>query len=170
MGDAEKLREQRLVFYKNDMDRIDRFLAEFLKLANGKCALLIDKDGHLVTQQGDAGGFDTDTVSALVAGSFAATKQMAKILGEEEFSVMFHQGVRDNIQLTLVGDRTIMAVIFDDRTTVGMIRLYGTEIAKKLDALFKEISTRKASATPADAGMSAGYGAAAKDKLDNLFG
>lgn len=169
MGDAEKLREQRLVFYKDDMDRIDRVLAEFLKLSNSRCAFLIDKDGHLVTKQGKSDGYDTDTISALVAGSFAATKQMAKILGEEEFSVMFHQGVRDNIQLTLVGDRTILSVIFDDKTTVGMVRLYGNEVAKKLGEMFKEMAARKASA-PADAGMRADYGAAAKNKLDDLFG
>ena len=168
MSDAEKLREQRLVFYKADMDKIDKLLKDFLNLANATCSLLVDKDGHLVTQQGKT-TYDTDTVSALVAGSFAATKQMAKLLGEEEFSIMFHQGARDSIQLTLVGDRTILAVIFNEKTTMGMVRLYSTEVAKKLGQLFKDISGRQA-ASPAESAMGADYGKAAKSKLDDLFG
>ena len=54
-----------------------------------------------------------DTISALVAGSFAATKEMARLLGEDEFTAMFHQGERDNIQLSLVGDRTLLTILFD---------------------------------------------------------
>ena len=107
-----------------------------------------------------------DTISALVAGSFAATKQMAKLLGEEEFSIMFHQGKKDNIQLSLVGERTILAVIFDDSTTLGMVRLYASQIASKLAELFGEISDRKSEGEK----ISQDFGQAAKGKLDDIFG
>ena len=96
----EKLRQDRLTFYKDDIDRIEKLLAEFLRLSGAKCALLIDKEGHLVTKTGELRTIDIDTISALVAGSFAATKEMARLLGEEEFTAMFHQGERDNIQLS----------------------------------------------------------------------
>ena len=56
----------------------------------------------------------------VVAGAFAATKEMARHLGEEEFSVLFHQGKKDSIHLTLIGDRTLMTIIFDERTTIGL--------------------------------------------------
>ena len=118
----KKLRDNRLVFYKDDIELIDKVLAEFLRLSGSKCALLIDKEGHLVTKQGEVKSLNMDTISALVAGSFAATKEMAKLLGEEHFSCLFHQGERDNIQLSLVGDRTLLTILFDDRTTVGMVR------------------------------------------------
>jgi hypothetical protein len=101
-----------------------------------------------------------------VAGSFAATKQMAKLLGEEEFSIMFHQGKKDNIQLSLVGDRTILAIIFDDKTTLGMVRLYAGQVASKLGTLFDEIATRKSEAES----ISKDFGQAAKSKLDDVFG
>ena len=108
------------------------------------------------------------TVSALVAGSFAATREMARLLGEEEFSILFHQGRRDNIQLTLIGDRTILATIFDNRTTIGMVRLYAKEIASKLAKVFKEIQDRKEA--PAGETISEDYGDEAKGKLDEFFG
>jgi len=167
MGKAdESLRSHRLVFYKEDIERIAKTLITFLKNANARCVLLVDKDGHLVTKQGEASSYDMDTISALVAGSFAATKQMAKLLGEEEFSVMFHQGKKDNIQLSLVGERTILAVIFDDKTTLGMVRLYASQVSSKLAELFSEIAERKSEGEK----ISQEFGQAAKGKLDDIFG
>jgi len=167
MGNADdSLRSTRLVFYKEDIEIIGKSLNAFLKNANAQCALLVDKDGHLVTKEGQSATFDVDTISALVAGSFAATKQMAKLLGEEEFSIMFHQGKKDNIQLSVVGDRTILAVIFDDRTTLGMVRLYSSQVSAKLGEVFREISRRKTEGEK----ISQDFGNAARGKLDDIFG
>ncbi len=167
MGKAdESLRSTRLVFYKEDIERISKTLTTFLKNANARCVLLVDKDGHLVTKEGESSTYDMDTISALVAGSFAATKQMAKLLGEEEFSIMFHQGKKDNIQLSLVGERTILAVIFDDKTTLGMVRLYASQVSSKLAELFEEIAARKGESEK----ISQDFGKAAKGKLDDIFG
>ena len=167
MGKAdESLRSHRLVFYKEDIERIAKTLITFLKNANARCVLLVDKDGHLVTKEGESSTYDMDTISALVAGSFAATKQMAKLLGEEEFSIMFHQGKKDNIQLSLVGERTILAVIFDDKTTLGMVRLYASQVSSKLAELFSEIAERKSEGEK----ISQEFGQAAKGKLDDIFG
>jgi predicted regulator of Ras-like GTPase activity (Roadblock/LC7/MglB family) len=167
MGNADdSLRTTRLVFYKEDIEIIGKSLNAFLKNANAQCALLVDKDGHLVTKEGQSATFDVDTISALVAGSFAATKQMAKLLGEEEFSIMFHQGKKDNIQLSVVGERTILAVIFDDRTTLGMVRLYSSQVSAKLGEVFKDISRRKTEGEK----ISQDFGNAARGKLDDIFG
>lgn len=167
MGKSDdSLRSTRLVFYKEDIEIIGKSLNTFLKNANAQCALLVDKDGHLVTKEGESSTYDMDTISALVAGSFAATKQMAKLLGEEEFALMFHQGKKDNIQLSLVGERTILAVIFDDRTTLGMVRLYSSQVSSKLAQVFSDISTRKGEGEK----ISQEFGQAAKGKLDDIFG
>lgn len=166
MSRNQRLRYDRLTFYKEDIDRIDRLLAEFLRLSGAKCALLIDKDGHLVTKRGELRTVDIDTISALVAGSFAATKEMARLLGEDEFTAMFHQGQRDNIQLSLVGDRTLLTILFDDRTTVGMVRLYAGETAKKLAEIYTDAINREPAG---DTGLNDEYGTDAKKTLDKLF-
>lgn len=169
MATDKSLRETRLVFYREDVDSINAILDAFLKQSAAKCALLIDKDGHMVTGRGATKQIDVDTISALVAGSFAATRAMAKLLGEEEFSALFHQGKRDNIQLSLVGDRALLTAIFDEQTTVGMVRLYANEAAKRLAAVFRkkaaEPQPEKVTAEP-DAGFRTGTTSA----LDNLFG
>lgn len=169
MNANEKLRRDRLVFYKEDISRIDKVLDEFLRLSGAKCALLVDKEGHMVTKSGEAKSVNMDTISALVAGSFAATKEMAKLLGEEHFTALFHQGERDNIQLSLVGDRTLLTILFDDRTTVGMVRLYGNEACKKLCKIFQEASVRQDKDGAPEAELDKGYGVSAKDRLDNIF-
>jgi predicted regulator of Ras-like GTPase activity (Roadblock/LC7/MglB family) len=167
MGKSDdSLRSTRLVFYKEDIEIIGKSLNTFLKNANAQCAILVDKDGHMVTKEGESSTYDMDTISALVAGSFAATKQMAKLLGEEEFALMFHQGKKDNIQLSLVGERTILAVIFDERTTLGMVRLYSSQVSSKLSQVFNDIASRKSEGEK----ISQEFGQAARGKLDDIFG
>jgi len=167
------LRETRIVFYKDDVQQIDGTLREFLSRSKSKATMLVDKDGHLITQEGATEKTDTDTISALVAGCFAATREMARILGEEEFSALFHQGRKDNLQLSLVGARTILAVLFDDTTTIGMVRLYAAEASRKLSSLFRKIAARDVSGvvpTDGEQEIGASYQAAAANTLEDVFG
>ena len=165
LSDAE-LRESRLVFYKEDVQQIDSTLRDFLSRSKSKAAMLVDKDGHLITQEGSTERADTDTIAALVAGCFAATREMARILGEEEFTALFHQGRKDNLQLSLVGKRTILGVLFDDTTTIGMVRLYAAETARKLTSLFKKLGGRAAP----DEEIGEGFTKEAANTLDSVFG
>ena len=67
MGKAdESLRSTRLVFYKEDIEKIAKVLNTFLKNANARCVLLVDKDGHLVTKEGESSTYDMDTISATI--------------------------------------------------------------------------------------------------------
>ncbi len=168
--DNKKLRESRLVFYQDLVRDVNRLLREFLKLSHAKCAMLVDKEGHMVTRQGVTRDLDMDTISALVAGSFAATREMARVLGEDEFSLLFHQGKTDNIQLSLVGDRTLLTVIFDEATTVGMVRLYAAETAKRLTELFERHEREQRERAVPQEDLEQGFVGSAKDKLDDLFG
>ena len=119
-------------------------------------------------KQGVTRSFDMDTISALVAGSFAATKEMARVLGEDEFSILFHQGKTDNIQLSLVGDRTLLTVIFDDSTTIGMVRLYANETAKRLMEVFDR--ARSHQDAPPGEKIDDAFSATAKNRLDDVLG
>jgi predicted regulator of Ras-like GTPase activity (Roadblock/LC7/MglB family) len=168
--DSKTLRDNRLVFYADLVRDVNRLLREFLKLSNAKCAMLIDKEGHLVTRQGVTRDIELDTIAALVAASFAATKEMARVLGEDEFSVLFHQGKTDNIQLSIVGDRTLLTVIFDEATTVGMVRLYSAETAKRMSELFAKHEREMAAGAKPRADLAQGFADTAKGKLDDLFG
>jgi predicted regulator of Ras-like GTPase activity (Roadblock/LC7/MglB family) len=166
MSREQNLRNNRLVFYENDVHRLDGELDTFLELSSARCALLIDKEGHLVTRRGEAVGTSMEAIAALVAGSFAATKEMARLLGESEFTVMFHQGARDSIQLQLVGNRTLLAVLFDERTNMGLVRFYAQEASQHIAVILGEIENRPQSE---DQGLSKNFSADASAALENLF-
>lgn len=145
----QKLRKQRLVFYEDDVERINKALENYQNLSKSRCNMLIDVEGHPVTQVGSTEGINLETIAALVAASFAATKEVAKILGESEFSSLTHQGKHESIQLSIVGDRTILATIFDsEETTIGMVMFYTKELVEKLNGIFNEIKNRKDQAKP----------------------
>ena len=157
-----------LVLSEETSNRLDLILNEFLTISGAKCALLVDKDGYLVTQQGEAFSFHNDTISALVAGGYAATKEIARLLGEDEFSVLYHQGKRENIQLTLVADRVLLTVIFDDQTTLGMVRLYSQETAKKISKVLEDMDESPCELSPGTF-ESDDFTSSAKERLNDLF-
>lgn len=162
-----KLREKALSFYVEDIEQINKLLDNFLQLSNAKAIFLIDKSGNLITQKGSFSSINLDQLSALVAGSFAATKEMARILGEAEFSVMFHQGKKDHIHINLIGDRAISATVFDDQTTIGMISLYSKELSERATKIFDVIAKRIK--RKGDQELHDEFSSSAKDKLDDIF-
>ncbi len=58
-----------------------------------------------------------------MAGKIAATGGLAKLIGEKEFSTLFHEGVRDKLHISIVASRVILVVIFDSRSRLGLVRL-----------------------------------------------
>lgn len=168
MGFSEEMRNRSLSFYEEEMRDIDAILDDFVEVSKSKCALLIDKDGHLVTQKGIIKNLDTTSIAALVAGSFASTAQLAKLLGETEFSVLFHQGANDSMHISLVADRCLTVIIFDDRTTIGMVRLYAKQLSDKLtECLIRAEERIKKEGGPK---LEEGFQDSAADALDNMFG
>lgn len=164
-SDAQ-LRAESLVFYEHDVQRLESELDGFLELSGARCALLIDKDGHLVTRRGEPLSSSVDSIAALIAGSFAATKELARLFGEEEFAIMFHQGARESIQLQLIGDRTLLSIVFDDRTNLGLVRFYAQETANHLEEILEELAARPPGDGPT---LADSFSSDASAALDNLF-
>lgn len=165
----EALRYRRLSFYAEDVERFNHILAHYLTKANATCALLIDKEGHTVAKQGFLDKLDTQSLAALVAGSFASTRQVAKLLGEPEFNVLFHQGSNQNIHITLVGERTLQVSVFSKNVKTGMIQVLSKELAEQVQTLLNEIENRAEGDGPKEE-LSETFSEDIKDQLDNLFG
>jgi predicted regulator of Ras-like GTPase activity (Roadblock/LC7/MglB family) len=98
-------------------------LRKLLVDASAKVVFLVDKDGTLLASAGDTVGFDTTSMASLAAGNIAATGGLANLIGEKEFSILFHEGERDNMHLSVVAERLILVVVFDRRSSVGLVRL-----------------------------------------------
>jgi predicted regulator of Ras-like GTPase activity (Roadblock/LC7/MglB family) len=155
-----------LVIYEEEIEKIEESLNRLLKSSQAKCALLVDKDGHLITRRGFTHSLDTTALAALLAGSFASTKEIARLIGEPEFSVLFHQGKKDHINVCLVGERSILAVIFDDRTTIGLVRLCAKEISEELTTILASATKGKGDKRRE---MAPDFSASLESKLDDFF-
>lgn len=153
-----------LILTKSDITQIHRTLLQMLKQSEAKCAILVDADGKCLAKKGFTQNIDTDALAALIAGSFASTRAMASLVGESDFSVLFHQGEKDHIHNILVDNDTILTVIFDDRTTIGMVRLYSKECVKVIRG-----NLEKAREKRLPAGQSIDIERDVEDRLDDLF-
>ena len=116
--------------------RIDGILLRFLEESGAIDALLIDRGGQLLAGGGTA--LDTVSLSALAAGAFSSTAAMARIVGEPEFTMLFHQGINENIHVAAVDEQSILLAVFDHRTTAGMVRLFAKEATAAIGAVLAE--------------------------------
>ena len=110
-------------------------LRKLLTDASAKVVFLVDKNGTLLASAGDAVGFDTTSLASLAAGNIAATGGLANLIGEKEFSILFHEGERDNMHLSVVAERLILVVVFDRRSSVGLVRLRVRQATAHLTAV-----------------------------------
>ena len=114
-------------------------LRKLLTDASAKVVFLVDKNGTLLASAGDAVGFDTTSLASLAAGNIAATGGLANLIGEKEFSILFHEGERDNMHLSVVADRLILVIVFDRRSSVGLVRLRVRQATGRLTAVMAAI-------------------------------
>ena len=158
--------EAQLVMRDEDHQKILAVIARLVRDANAKGIFVVDKNGHLMAESGEMRGIDSTSLASLTAGCIAATGGLAKIVGEDEFPVHFHQGQRDNLHITMVGQRIILVVVFDDRSSLGLVRLRVKKAGAELARIFEEIE--KKTAQEAQAGGSP-FGEITDDDIDNLF-
>lgn len=113
----------RIRIFEEGFSQIKGFLSNLLLSGDCRTVLLIDRDGRVITQEGETGKLDLSSFATLSAADFAATNQLASLLGEKEFSTLYHQGEQVNIYFSLITGGIILVVIFDERTTLGMVRI-----------------------------------------------
>ncbi|MGH7591380.1 MAG: roadblock/LC7 domain-containing protein, partial [Gemmatimonadales bacterium] len=110
-------------FREEDYKRIQVVLADFLRESTARTGLIVDRTGQLVATVGEAPTFDAVAFASLTAADFSANDQLAKMIGEKEFGSLFHQGERESMYRADVAHRVILVVLFDNRTTLGMVKL-----------------------------------------------
>ena len=112
-----------ILMYEEEFNEIKRVISKLRIDANAKVVFLVDKNGQQIAAQGEIENLDTTSLASLTAGNVAATDGLARLIGEKEFSILFHEGERDNIHISIVGQRLILVVIFDERSSLGLVRI-----------------------------------------------
>jgi predicted regulator of Ras-like GTPase activity (Roadblock/LC7/MglB family) len=156
-------------FGEADAEKIDRLLQSFLYESHARCALLVDRTGQLITTSGERPEFDSTAFASLAAADFSANDQLASMIGEQEFSSLFHQGEKESMYLADVAKRVILVVLFDDRATLGMIRLKVKTVVRELTEIFQELFSRSVRETALPR-LETAWADEAEDEIDRLFG
>jgi len=131
-----------------DQMAIEQRLADFLTKSEAQWSALVDKGGNLFAQSGNTGTLDLSILSALAAGSFAATHELAKRLGESEFSALYHEGHGQHILMSALAHECLLVTIFGERTNIGLVRFYAQQATVTLNELLQQAQAKEATMAP----------------------
>jgi len=161
---------QDLVLYEEEFQKIRQALQRLFQDASAKLVFLVDKNGQQIAAVGDMNSVDTTSLASLTAGNVAATDGLARLIGEKEFSILFHEGERDNIHISIVARRVILVVIFDERASLGLVRLRVRRATTELEAVFEEIASKiESEKLTLAAELDAPFSEITDDDIDRLF-
>src|SRR5499426_937498 len=158
-----------LVLHEEEYARIREVIDRLRTECNAKVVFLVDKNGQQIAANGELQAIDTTALASLAAGNVAATDSLARLIGEKEFSVLFHEGERDNLHISVVAGRVILVVIFDERSSLGLVRLRVKRGSTDLRAVLESVWNRAASPKKAAAGGGSPFGEITDEDIDRLF-
>jgi predicted regulator of Ras-like GTPase activity (Roadblock/LC7/MglB family) len=157
-----------LILHPEEYERIREILGRLRTECNAKIVFLVDKNGQQIAATGELDKIDTTALSSLAAGNVAATDSLARLLGEKEFSVLFHEGERDNLHISVVAGKVILVVIFDERSSLGLVRLRvrrgSTDLKSVLDIVWS-----KSAAAPKKKAANGPFAEITDEDIDRLF-
>ena len=159
-----------IVMYEEEFNQINAIISKLRVDANSKVVFLVDKNGQQIAAHGDIENLDTTSLASLTAGNVAATDGLARLIGEKEFSILFHEGEKDNIHISIVAQRVILVVIFDERSSLGLVRLRVKKASEELNRVFANIMAKvEREKAQAGAAFESPFAEITDEDIDSLF-
>jgi predicted regulator of Ras-like GTPase activity (Roadblock/LC7/MglB family) len=153
-----------LVMYEEELQQINAICDVLHRDANAKAVLVIDKNGQAIAQSGEVEHLDVTSLSSLTAGNVAATGGIAQLLSEKEFAGQFHEGERTNVHISIVGQRVILVVLFDERSSLGLVRLRVRKASSELTGVLEQLVKKSEAGSQPSV-----FAEITDDDIDNLF-
>lgn len=158
-----------MVMYDEEYQQIKAIIGRLCSDANAKLVFLVDKNGQQIASHGEVGQIDTTSLASLTAGNVAATDGLARLIGEKEFPVLSHEGEHDNIHISIVGQRVILVVIFDERSSLGLVRLRVRRASNELTEVFENIMRKVEREREMGVDLESPFAEITDEDIDNLF-
>jgi len=152
-----------MVMFAEEFHQIQAIVDNLVRSSNASVVFIIDKNGQLIAASGESDNIDTTSLASLTAGNIAATGGMAKLIREREFTTQFHEGEHANIHIQLVDNRVILVVIFDKKTSLGLVRLRVKKACEGLGDIFRVLAEK------AQGSGQTPFAEITDDDIDNLF-
>ena len=159
-----------MIMYDEEFNRIKSVITRLRLDSSAKMVFLIDRNGQQIAAQGDIETLDVTSLASLTAGNVAATDGLAQLLGEKEFNGIFHEGQKDSIHISIVGERVILVVIFDERSSLGLVRLRVKKASQELGETFGRIMAKvDKERAVAGAAFESPFAEITDEDIDSLF-
>lgn len=123
--------------FEEDFWAINNVLDDLRKSSKSGNVMLIDRTGQLISQCGQNVEFDLTSFASLCAADFEANYQLAKLIGEKDFSTLYHQGARESMFLGKIARGVVLVVLFDKTTTLGLVRLRVKRAVEELNGIIE---------------------------------
>ncbi len=151
--------------HEQQYEQIVTVLSKLRTDSSSRVVFLVDKNGQQIAVQGDVGNLDTTSLASLAAGNVAATGGMARLIGEKEFPTLSHEGERESIHICIIA-RVLLVVVFDERSSLGLVKLRVKQAARELAAIFEEIARASAEKKAAEDSL---FAEITDEDIDSLF-
>jgi predicted regulator of Ras-like GTPase activity (Roadblock/LC7/MglB family) len=154
-----------IILHEEQFHQLRHILNKLRLDSFSRVVFLVDKNGQQIAAQGDLGDLDTTSLASLAAGNVAATGGMARLIGEKEFPTLSHEGERESIHICIIG-RVLLVVVFDERSSLGLIKLRVKQASRDLSALFEEVARLAEERRESDEAL---FAEITDDDIDSLF-
>lgn len=151
-----------LVLTPEGIQEINSVLQDLVDKSESNAALLVEKSGQLISLYGEVDVRNTVALAALVGGAFASTKELGRLIGEEEFAMMYQQGRKSHIIIAALSTHDLLVVIFDDKTSIGLVKVMIKKAIDDLSGIVSKLRSQKE--------VPKSFKDLIESELDSLFG
>lgn len=154
-----------IIMHEQQFQQLKLILGKLRLESFSRVVFLVDKNGQQIATHGDVGDLDTTSLASLAAGNVAATGGMARLIGEREFPTLSHEGERESIHICIIG-RVLLVVVFDERSSLGLVKLRVKQASRDLSALFDELERLASERREREEAL---FAEITDDDIDSLF-
>jgi predicted regulator of Ras-like GTPase activity (Roadblock/LC7/MglB family) len=158
-----------VVLYEQEYEQLKRVITRLCADANAKFVFLVDKNGQQIAAHGEMLNLDTTSLASLTAGNVAATDGLAHLIGERGFPVLSHEGERDNLHISIVATRVILVIIFDERSSLGLVRLRVKRATAEMNSIFEVIDAKVDRERDMGIALDSPFAEITEEDIDALF-
>ena len=158
-----------LILFEEEYQQIHTAISRLRREANAVSVVMIEKSGQAIASVGDMAEIDSTALSSLTAGNVAATEGLAQLIGENQFCSLFHEGERQNIHISLVGGKVILLVVFNEDSSLGLVRLRVRKISNELAGILEVVTTKSAEGVAMGAAHEGPFADITDEDIDKLF-
>jgi predicted regulator of Ras-like GTPase activity (Roadblock/LC7/MglB family) len=158
-----------VVLYEQEYEQLKNVITRLCADANAKFVFLVDKSGQQIAAHGEMLNLDTTSLASLTAGNVAATDGLAHLIGERGFPVLAHEGERDHMYISRVAAQIILVVIFDERSSLGLVRLRVKRATGEMNSIFDAIDSKMVRERDVGVGFDSPFAEITEDDIEALF-